>query len=241
MDRQEYWRQRYTEIHPGWARTTAIYARLVDDLVHHDTRVLDIGCGHADLVGSSLARTGRVVGIDVDERALAANEVIRYRVGANAERLPFRPGSFGLVLMAWVLEHIPHPVSAFREIRRVLGPGGRIVFVTPNAWNYNAWLIRMVPNAFHAFFTSRLYGRPAEDTYPTRYRLNSVRRLQATLPGLGYEPERIVLNGDPTYIAIDELFFRVGVLLERVYDVRPLRRARVHIVGVYRTPRSSGA
>ena len=238
MDRQEYWRQRYREIRPGWTPTTAIYARLVDELVHHDTRVLDIGCGHADLLGSSLARTTRVVGIDVDERALAANEVIRYRVVADAERLPFRPGSFDLVLMAWVLEHVAHPVSAFREFRRVLGAGGRIVFVTPNALNYNAWLIRMVPNAF---FTSRLYGRPAEDTYPTRYRLNSVRRLQSTLPGLGLEPERIVLNGDPTYIAIDELFFRVGVLLERLYDLLPLRNARVHIVGVYRTPRSSDA
>lgn len=241
MDRQEYWRQRYTEIRPGWTPTTAIYARIVDDLVDHDTRVLDIGCGHADLVGSSLGRTGRVVGIDTDERALAANEVISHRVGADAERLPFQRGSFDLVLMAWVLEHIAQPVSAFREIRRVLAPGGRIVFVTPNAWNYNAWLIRMVPNAFHAFFTLRLYGRPAEDTYPTRYRLNSVRRLRATLPGLGYVEERIVLNGDPTYIAIDELFFRVGVLLERVYDLSPLRRAKVHIVGVYRTPRSSGA
>jgi hypothetical protein len=61
------------------------------------------------------------------------------------------------------------------------------------------------------------------------------------LPGLGYERERIVLNGDPTYIALNELFFRVGVLLERVYDLRPLRRAKVHIVGVYRTSRSSGA
>ena len=67
MDRQEYWRQRYREIRPGWTPTTAIYARLVDELVHHDTRVLDIGCGHADLLGSSLARTTRVVGIDVDD------------------------------------------------------------------------------------------------------------------------------------------------------------------------------
>jgi ubiquinone/menaquinone biosynthesis C-methylase UbiE len=124
MDRQEYWRQRYTEVRPGWTPTTAIYARVADDLVRNDTRVLDIGCGHANLVASSLARTTRAVGVDIDERALAANEVFRYRVAADAERLPFRPGSFDLVLMAWVLEHIVHPVSAFREIRRVLVPAG---------------------------------------------------------------------------------------------------------------------
>jgi hypothetical protein len=112
------------------------------------------------------------------------------------------------------------------------------VFVTPNAWNYNAWLIRMVPNALHAFFTSRLYGRAADDTYPTRYRLNSLRRLRATLPGLGYQQERVILNGDPTYVALNEPLFRLAVQLERLYDLRPFRRARVHIVGVYRTTAS---
>jgi SAM-dependent methyltransferase len=174
MDRQEYWRQRYTVVRPGWTPTTAI-SPLRDDRVRHDTRILDIGCGHADLLASSLARTERAVGVDADERALAANEVFQDRVAADAERLPFRPGSFDLVSMAWVLEHIAHPVPAFREIRRALGPGGRIVFVTPNAGDRNAWLIRMVPIAFHASFTSRLYGRPAEDTYPTRHRLSVYR------------------------------------------------------------------
>jgi SAM-dependent methyltransferase len=234
MDRQEYWRQRYADVRPDWTPTTAIYARLVDDLVASDTRVLDIGCGHANLVGAALARSRSAVGVDVDMGALATNDVIRSRVGADATRLPFRSGSFDLVLMAWVLEHLPRPATAFREIRRVLRTGGRVVFVTPNAWNYNAWLIRLVPNALHATFTSRLYGRPAEDTYPTRYRLNSVRRMRATLSRLGYERERVVLNGDPTYIAFNETFFRLAVRIERLYDLRVLELARVHIVGVFR-------
>jgi hypothetical protein len=98
----------------------------------------------------------------------------------------------------------------------------------------------MVPNAFHAVFTSRLYGRAAKDTYPTRYRLNSLRRLRATLPHLGYEPERILFNGDPTYVALNEPLFRLSMLLERLYDLRLLRRARVHIVGVFRATTPGG-
>lgn len=240
MDRQEYWRQRYAEVRPDWTPTTTIYARFVDELVDGDTRVLDIGCGHADLLASTFARSRRTVGIDVDADALASNDVIRHRAAADAERLPFARASFDLVVMAWVLEHLPRPVAAFREIRRVLAPGGRVVFVTPNTWNYNAWLIRMVPNAFHAFFTSKLYGRPAEDTYPTRYRLNSVRTLGSTMTRLGYRRERLVLNGDPTYIALNRTLFLLGVQLERLYDLPWLRSARVHIVGVYRTT-ASGA
>jgi SAM-dependent methyltransferase len=142
--------------------------------------------------------------------------------------------------MAWVLEHLPDPSRVFLEFRRVLTAGGGVVFVTPNSWNSNAWLIRMVPNAFHASFTVRLYGRPAEDTYPTRYRLNSLRRLRSTLPRIGYERERIILNGDPTYIAFNQPLFRPSVLLERLCDLPLLRRARVHIVGAYRTTTGGG-
>ena len=241
MDRQEYWRQRYADIRPDWIPTTTIYARLVDGMVQSGTRVLDIGCGHADLLGPTLDRGRLAVGIDVDANALASNDVIQHRVGAEAERLPFAPASFDLVVMAWVLEHLPRPASAFLEIRRVLAPGGRVVFVTPNARNYNAWLIRMIPNAFHAFFTSRLYGRASEDTYPTRYRLNSIRTLGSTLTRLGYERERLILNGDPTYIALNHALFLLAVQLERIYDFPWFRHDRVHIVGVYRTPASGEA
>ena len=82
--------ERYREIRPGWTPTTAIYApRGRTRSPRHG--VLDIGCGHADLLGSSWPTT-RVVGIDVDERALAANEV----TATGSSRMPndsVRPAS----------------------------------------------------------------------------------------------------------------------------------------------------
>ncbi len=65
-------------------------------------------------------------------RALAANaerlglEVRALR--ADAESLPFRDQSFDLVLGHAVLHHLPDLERAFSEFRRVLKPGGRIVF-----------------------------------------------------------------------------------------------------------------
>jgi ubiquinone/menaquinone biosynthesis C-methylase UbiE len=49
-------------------------------------------------------------------------------VGADAERLPFKDGSFDLVLGHAVLHHIPHLPTAFAEFARVLAPGGTLLF-----------------------------------------------------------------------------------------------------------------
>ncbi|MGE5268544.1 MAG: class I SAM-dependent methyltransferase [Thiohalocapsa sp.] len=46
-----------------------------------------------------------------------------------AEQLPFRDGSFDTVVMTWTLCSIPDPLLALREMRRVLRPGGRLLFV----------------------------------------------------------------------------------------------------------------
>ena len=234
MDRQDRWRERYAAIRPGWTPTPHLYAALIADRVDAGTRVLDIGCGHADLLADVLAPAARVVGIDLDREALRRNPTIRQAVVASAERLPFDDASFDLVLLAWVVEHLERPASAFREMHRVLDRGGRVLFVTPNAWNYNAWLIRLVPNALHPFFTRRLYGRAAADTFPTRYRFNSPRRIDRVLSRIGFAKERIVLNGDPTYVAVTPWLFRLATWMERLYDLPWLRRARVHIVAVFR-------
>jgi ubiquinone/menaquinone biosynthesis C-methylase UbiE len=46
-----------------------------------------------------------------------------------AERLPFARSSFDTVVMTWTLCSIPDPMAALREMRRVLKPGGRLLFV----------------------------------------------------------------------------------------------------------------
>jgi SAM-dependent methyltransferase len=61
-------------------------------------------------------RNGRALGLDVTGQA------------ADAEALPFADGEFDLVIGHAVLHHIPDLDLAFREILRVLRPGGRFVF-----------------------------------------------------------------------------------------------------------------
>src|SRR5262249_3711041 len=47
--------------------------------------------------------------------------------------LPLDAGSVDVVLLAHVIEHLYHPVSALHECYRLLGPHGRIILTTDNA------------------------------------------------------------------------------------------------------------
>lgn len=98
-------------------------------------RVLDLACG-TGIVTRQLAnrviQTRRVVGIDVNASMLATGRAAAPGVPAdwvqgNAMTMPLRDAAFDLVMCQQGLQFIPDKLAAFREIRRVLVPGGRLV------------------------------------------------------------------------------------------------------------------
>jgi SAM-dependent methyltransferase len=234
MNRQERWRQRYKERRPEWNSSPILYKKLIAEKVNADTRILDIGCGHTDFLKDVYERTLYTFGVDPDANALKKNKTIKNTVAAHAEHLPFDNNFFDIVVLAWVLEHLENPEKVFREIYRVLKPGGTVIFLTPNTWNYNVWIIRAIPNIFHDFFTRQLYDRQEHDTFPTRYNINSVKRVEGLLTKIGYVREQMILNGDPTYISFSKPLFSFACFLEWLLDLPALQKARVHLIGAYR-------
>ena len=114
--------------------------RLIRDGTHLDpgTRLLEIGCG----VGAVLAVLGQelpgveLTGVDIEPRQLEFARAHLERSGveatlseADATSLPFADASFDHVWIMWLLEHLPDPVAALREARRVLVPDGRITAI----------------------------------------------------------------------------------------------------------------
>ena len=98
--------------------------------------VLEIGVGsgmNLPIYGSAV---DRVCGIDPSPELLdrARERVAAARVPvslarAAAEQLPFRDAAFDTLVMTWTLCSIPNPSAALNEMRRVLKPGGRLLFV----------------------------------------------------------------------------------------------------------------
>lgn len=85
-------------------------------------------------------------------------EIVNGIRNEDLQRLSFPDASFNVILSSDVLEHMPEPYVAHREIFRVLKPGGRHIFTVP--YNPNAELddIRAkIVNGNVEYFSEKIY------------------------------------------------------------------------------------
>jgi SAM-dependent methyltransferase len=99
-------------------------------------RVLDLGCGDGELSVELAKATGAtVVCADISKVAVEAcrrRGLEAHQVELGNAPLPFSDGTFDLVHMEEVIEHVVRPDRSMDEIRRVLAPGGHLILSTPN-------------------------------------------------------------------------------------------------------------
>lgn len=128
-----------------WRRFAASQARL-----RAGDRALDVCTGTGDFAFELKRRTGRqgrVVGLDLTREMLTVG---RKKVGAGADsaidlhqgdamRLPYEDRAFRAATMAFGGRNVPDLTGAFREMARVVEPGGRVVFLElnrPPTWGF---------------------------------------------------------------------------------------------------------
>jgi SAM-dependent methyltransferase len=87
--------------------------------LQRNARLLDLGCGPRDQAAPAAHYGVSYVGIDYSSE--------RADLLADGHAIPFRDGTFDVVLSYAVLEHLYQPFVAVQEVARVLRPGG--VFV----------------------------------------------------------------------------------------------------------------
>jgi dolichol-phosphate mannosyltransferase len=98
--------------------------------------VLDVGSGPGVL--SSLYHVdGTRINLDISYKQLAFSKSKNpdaYNVNGNAYSLPFKDNSIATVFLVELIEHLEHADTSllFREIRRILKPGGILIVTTPN-------------------------------------------------------------------------------------------------------------
>lgn len=107
--------------------------------------VLDLGCGYGGRTVRFAELGARsVAGVEIASELVEHARVFASASGVDAdfregagEALPFADGSFDLILMNDVMEHVVAPAAVLAECRRVLRPGGRVALVFPPYYDFS--------------------------------------------------------------------------------------------------------
>lgn len=232
MTNQDYHRQKYERLNPDWEDSLTIYKNLIHAELGPEATLLDIGCGHADFLKDIYQQTPHTYGLDPDSQTLAKNQFLKHKVTGSADQMPFEDDFFDVIILSWVVEHLTNPIAGFQEIYRVLRPGGKVAFITPNTYNPVVWINRLIPDFLHDRLTRHLYGRQEGDTYPIQYKMNSVKAIRATLGRIGFQEVDLILNEDPSYLSFNTISFKISCWLEKLLP----RRMKVHLIGIFQKP-----
>jgi SAM-dependent methyltransferase len=118
-------------MHAGNGRYSAAWRHL---LANPGLGVLELGCGSPALAGVIGPRTGSYTIVDIVEARLGADNPANVRtIVANLDAdWPVESAAFDMVNAMMVIEHLYDPFHSFRELARVLKPGGHAFVNLPN-------------------------------------------------------------------------------------------------------------
>jgi len=125
-------------VNSPWSKKRGLaLAKKLLEFVRFDDRTdfLEIGCGNG-VVSKYMAKTymGSVTATDIDSKQIDANILAATKLSnltfkiADAVNLPFKDESFDVIISFGVLHHIDGWQKALSEIKRVLKPGGYLVY-----------------------------------------------------------------------------------------------------------------
>lgn len=200
----------------------------IESYLSATSAILDIGCGRTAPNLVKMQAPGRTLyGIDLVEFSVAPPNVTLLR--QSVAEMPGIPSeSIDIAYSRSVMEHIEDVDGAFREIRRVLRPGGVYVFLTPSLYDYASLIASIVPNAWHPAIVRRTEGRQEEDVFPTRYRANTHRTIRRLAADHGMGIVRLDYLGQyPSYLVFNRFLFWAASqyqrLISRIRMLNPLQ------------------
>jgi ubiquinone/menaquinone biosynthesis C-methylase UbiE len=222
---------------PSLQYSQAIYEDVLTKGIETNSTWLDVGCGHhllppwryqqeKDLMG----RADTVVGIDMDFPSLVKHRTIDSRICGGADSLPFVDGSFDTATANMVVEHLDNPQVQFAEINRVLKPGAKFIFHTPNKTGYFAVARRLIPGKLATLIATVLDGRAADDVFPIQYKANSEECIKRLAEDTNFEVERIRFVSSDAVCSIVPPIAALELLWIKLLMSDSLRRYRTNLI-----------
>lgn len=179
--------------------------------VEKDDCILDIACGTGTVtlpVSNLLPGNGLVYGIDISSKMVeectrqmdrANHQNVSFRV-MDAEHLEFADGMFDKVLCSFGLFFLSDIEQGFREIKRVLKPGGKLVF---SSWNKDyqlKWLIDIIVK----YIPGAAKTNPVLDDKIDERDFTTLEGIEKVLNIGGFQKEEIIVENIDCYYASEE-------------------------------------
>ncbi|OPY32745.1 MAG: hypothetical protein A4E34_02122 [Methanoregula sp. PtaU1.Bin006] len=151
----------YDRWYDEYGRVYETQLRLLKEVMPEFGRGLEVGIGS----GRFAAPLGIGHGIDPSRPliAMAKDRGVEVIQGAG-EHLPYRSGSFDLVLMMTVICFLENPAAVLREMFRVLAPGGTLIvgFIEKDGEIERQYLLEKIKGRFLRFAQFRMTGEVAD-------------------------------------------------------------------------------
>lgn len=192
-----------------------------------DSVLLDAGCGRTvPVLRKFVGRASRLIGVELVEFTDVPEGIETF--SADLSSIPVPDASIDVIMSRSVFEHLDDPAAVYAEFARILKPGGRLVFLTANMWDYATLIARLVPNRLHPAIVAKVEGREEEDVFPVRYRTNTRRAVARLAAGAGLDIVSFRYLGQyPNYFMFNSALFLLGTgydkLVSRFESLRFLR------------------
>jgi SAM-dependent methyltransferase len=204
-----------------------LFEEQVGRALRPDSVLLDAGCGRTVPVLRKFAgRASRLIGVELVEFTDVPSGIETFR--ADLANIPVGDASVDVIMSRSVFEHLEDPAAVYNEFARILKPGGRVIFLTANMWDYATLIARLVPNRFHPSIVRWVEGREEADTFPVCYRTNTHRTVVRLAASAGLEVDEFTYLGQyPNYLMFNSALFLLGTgydkLVSRFEILRFLR------------------
>jgi SAM-dependent methyltransferase len=226
--------------YPNYVGPDQRYQTAIDGVLRSDLPVLDAGCGQRMEYAQLLApRAKGAVAFDYGRDRAPLKPGARVQpICGDLAHLTLADASVGTIVTRSVLEHLEFPELVFAEFHRVLAPGGHLVAMAPNFYDYASIVSRLTPHSFHTWLVPKVVGNEEEDVFPTFYRANTRGKLRKIATAAGLELVSVeTFCQYPVYLMFSPLLFRLGVAYEKwIAKHESLAGLRGWILTVMRKP-----
>lgn len=204
-----------------------LFRKILSERINAESSCLDYGAGRGNVEQMGFRGIAKfIAGVDPDPAVLENPHLDEAKVlDLEKNVIPYEDNTFDLVYSDNVMEHVQNPEPIFREVYRILKPGGLFLSKTPNKWHYMPIVARSTPTAFHKFY-NKMRGRKEVDTFPTTYMCNTKGAVVEHALKCGFQVKDIrFVEGRPEYLRLTAFTYSLGFLYERLVNSIPFLAA----------------